>query len=109
MKKVVLAAALALSFACWGLIAQDKKGYDPDSFALESGRGQLSKEYFGVRLDDVRLIEAGVIRSLLIITTVHTLNLCLILLTPSNGVVLAIQRVFWDFPSAFVKTLLSVL
>lgn len=59
MRKIVFAVVLALSFACWGLIAQDKKGYDPDVFALESGRGQLSKEYFGVRLADVRKNERG--------------------------------------------------
>ena len=54
------------------------------------------------RLHQTDIIGPGVIRSLLIITTVHILNLCLILLTPSSGVVLAIQRVFWDFPRALL-------
>ena len=26
--------------------------YDPEVFALESGRGELASEYFGVRLSD---------------------------------------------------------
>lgn len=57
--KAVLAIAIALSITCLGLNAQDKKGYDPDVYALESGRGQLSKEYFGVRLSDVNKDERG--------------------------------------------------
>ena len=44
---------IALGASCWGLSAQNEKGYDPDVFALESGRGQLAKEYFGVKLSDV--------------------------------------------------------
>lgn len=62
-----------------------------------------------IRLHQTDIIGPGIVRSLLIITTIHILNLCLVLLTPSSGVVLAIQRVFWDFPSAFVNTLFSVL
>lgn len=54
MKKIVLMAVITLGLNCWGLNAQNEKGYDPDVFALESGRGQLSKEYFGVRLSDVK-------------------------------------------------------
>ena len=57
------------------------------------------------RLHQTDIIGPGVIRSLLIITTLHILNFCLVVLTPSSGVVLAIQRVFWDFPSAFVMSI----
>ena len=28
--------------------------YDPEVFALESGRGELASEYFGVRLSDLK-------------------------------------------------------
>ena len=59
MKKVVLATVLALGINCWGLNAQNEKRYDPEVFALESGRGQLSKEYFGVKLADVMKDEKG--------------------------------------------------
>ena len=44
---------ITLGASCWGLSAQNENGYDPDVFALESGRGQLAKEYFGVKLSDV--------------------------------------------------------
>ena len=59
MMKVVLATVLALGIICWGLNAQNEKRYDPEVFALESGRGQLSKEYFGVKLADVKKDEKG--------------------------------------------------
>ena len=54
MKKIAVLLASALTLLSgWGLTAQNQKGYDPDVFALESGRGQLGNEYFGVRLVDV--------------------------------------------------------
>lgn len=53
MKKIAIIMLIALGASCWGLSAQNEKGYDPDVFALESGRGQLAKEYFGVKLSDV--------------------------------------------------------
>ena len=28
--------------------------YDPDKFALEAGRGELRKEYFGIKLADLK-------------------------------------------------------
>ena len=59
MNKIVLAAIVALSVSCWGLNAQNETGYDPEVFALESGRGQLSKEYFGVKLSDVKKDDKG--------------------------------------------------
>ena len=57
------------------------------------------------RLHQTDISGPGVILSLLIIATVHILNFCLVVLTPSSGVVLAIQRVFWDFPSSFVMSI----
>ena len=54
------------------------------------------------RLHQTDLTGPGVILSLLIIATVHLLNLCLVVLTPSSGVFVAIQRVFREFPSSFV-------
>ncbi len=59
MNKIVLAAIIALSVSCWRLNAQNEIGYDPEVFALESGRGQLSKEYFGVKLADVKKDDKG--------------------------------------------------
>ena len=58
------------------------------------------------RLHQTDIIGPGVVRSLLIIAIFHILNFCLVVLTPSSGVVLAIQRVFWDFPSAFVMSII---
>ena len=58
------------------------------------------------RLHQTDIIGPGVIRSILIITIVHILNFCLVVLTPSSGVILAIQRVFRDFPFAFVTSVL---
>ena len=57
------------------------------------------------RLHQTDITGPGVILSLLTIATVHILNFCLVVLTPSSGVVLAIQRVFWDFPSSFVMSI----
>jgi hypothetical protein len=54
------------------------------------------------RLHQTDITGPGVILSLLIIATVHILNFCLVVLTPSSGVVLAIQRVFWEFPKGVV-------
>ena len=53
MKRLITIVAIALGFCSLGLYAQNEKGYDPDTFALESGRGQLAKEYFGVKLSDI--------------------------------------------------------
>jgi len=59
MKRLYLIVTLALGFFCQGLSAQNKGGYNPEVFALESGRGNLSKEYFGVMLSDVEKDSAG--------------------------------------------------
>lgn len=60
MKKIAAFMALALTLLNgWGLSAQNEKGYDPDVFALPSGRGSLGKEYFGVKLADVQKDSKG--------------------------------------------------
>lgn len=60
-----------------------------------------------IRLHQTDITGPGIILSLLIISTFQILNFCLVVLTPSSGVVLAIQRVFFDFPSAFIVGLLG--
>ena len=50
------------------------------------------------RLYQTDITGPGVVKSLLCIATFHILNFCLVVLTPTSGVALAIQRVFWDFP-----------
>ena len=59
------------------------------------------------RLHQTDITGPGIVLSLLIISTFHIINFCLVVLTPSSGVILAIQRVLWDFPSAFITGLLS--
>ena len=58
------------------------------------------------RLHQTDIIGLGVIRSILIIATVHLLIFSLILLTPSSGVLNAIKRTFWEFPSSFVMSVI---
>lgn len=58
------------------------------------------------RLHQTDIAGPGIVLSLLIITTFHIVNFCLVILTPSSGVVLAIQRVFGYFPSDFILGLL---
>ena len=55
------------------------------------------------RLHQTDIIGPGVVRSLLVIAIFHILNLCLVFLTPSSGVELALKRVFWEFPSRFLS------
>jgi len=59
------------------------------------------------RLYQTDIIGPGVVKSLLCIATFHILNFCLIVLTPSSGVILAIQRVFWEFPKEWIMTLVA--
>ena len=59
------------------------------------------------RLHQTDIIGPGIIRSLLILATVHILNFCLIIMTPSSGVIIAIKRVFYLFPSAFIGQILG--
>ena len=58
------------------------------------------------RLHQTDIAGPGIVLSLLIITTFHIVNFCLVILTPSSVVVLAIQRVFSYFPSDFILGLL---
>ena len=59
------------------------------------------------RLHQTDITGPGIVLSLLIIATVHILNFCLVVLTPSSGVMLAIQRVFWEFPKGFVLSFVN--
>ena len=53
-----------------------------------------------IRLSQTDIIGPGVVKSILCITLFQVINFCLVALTPSSGVMLAIQRVFVDFPSS---------
>ena len=57
------------------------------------------------RLHQTDITGPGTVRSILVIAIFHILNFCLIVLTPSSGVVLALKRVFWEFPAGFVTGL----
>ena len=46
------------------------------------------------------IIGPGVVKSILCIALFQIINFCLVALTPSSGVMLAIQRVFVDFPNS---------
>ena len=46
---ITITISIILPFLSFG---QSK--YDPEVFALESGRGELTSEYFGVRLSDLK-------------------------------------------------------
>ena len=59
------------------------------------------------RLHQTDIIGPGIVRSVLAIAIFHILNFCLVVLTPSSGVELAIRRVFWEFPAKFVTGLLA--
>lgn len=54
------------------------------------------------RLYQTDITGPGVVKSLLCIATLHILNFCLVVLTPSSGVQLAFVRVFWDFPLEWI-------
>ena len=41
------------------LLSFGQSKYDPEVFALESGRGELASEYFGVRLSDLKKTATG--------------------------------------------------
>ena len=53
-----------------------------------------------IRLSQTDIIGPGRLKSILCIILFQIINFCLIMLTPSSGVMLAIQRVFVDFPVA---------
>lgn len=55
-----------------------------------------------IRLHQTDIIGPGTVRSILFITFFLIVGLCLVILTPSSGVKLAIERVFRDFPRELV-------
>ena len=58
-----------------------------------------------IRLSQTDIIGPGKVKSVLCIFLFQIINFCLIALTPSSGVMLAIQRVFVDFPSKVISLL----
>lgn len=60
-----------------------------------------------IRLSQTDLIGPGLVKSILCITLFQLINFCLVLLTPSSGVILAIQRVFVDFPTGVVRAVVG--
>ena len=60
-----------------------------------------------IRLSQTDIIGPGRLKSILCITLFQIINLSLIILAPSSGVELALQRVFVDFPTALVKSVLG--
>ncbi len=57
------------------------------------------------RLYQTDITGPGIVKSLLCIATFHILNFCLVVLTPSSGVLLAFTRVFRDFPLEWIRML----
>ena len=55
-----------------------------------------------IRLHQTDITGPGTFRSILFITFFLVVGLCLVILTPSSGVILALERVFWDFPRELV-------
>jgi hypothetical protein len=55
-----------------------------------------------IRLHQTDITGPGTFRSLLFITLFLVVGLCLVILTPSSGVKLALERVFWDFPRELI-------
>ena len=62
-----------------------------------------------IRLYQTDITGLGVVKSLLAITFLQVVNFCLVVLTPSSGVINALSRVFWEFPRDFVLQALSLL
>ena len=62
-----------------------------------------------IRLYQTDIKGPGAVKSLLAIAVVQILNFCLVVLTPSSGVVNALSRVFWEFPKEFVLRALALL
>ena len=59
-----------------------------------------------IRLSQTDIIGPGVVKSILCITLFQIINFCLVALTPSSGVILAIQRVFVDFPTTVISLII---
>ena len=60
-----------------------------------------------IRLSQTDLIGPGKVKSVLCIVLFQIINFCLVAMTPSSGVMLAIQRVFVDFPMTVVAAILG--
>lgn len=60
-----------------------------------------------IRLSQTDIIGPGVVKSILCILLFQIVDFCLVALTPSSGVLLAIQRVFVDFPTGVVRAVLG--
>ena len=58
-----------------------------------------------IRLSQTDIIGPGRLKSMLCIILFQIISFCLIIMTPSSGVMLAIQRVFVDFPSKIISLL----
>ena len=56
-----------------------------------------------IRLSQTDIVGPGRVKSILCIVLFQIINFCLIALTPSSGVMLAIQRVFVDFPTTVIS------
>ena len=56
-----------------------------------------------IRLSQTDIVGPGRVKSILCILLFQIINFCLIVLTPSSGVMLAIQRVFVDFPTTVIS------
>jgi hypothetical protein len=54
------------------------------------------------RLHQTDLTGPGIVRSILVVSSIQILFLCLTLMTPSSGVENAFERVFWKFPVNFI-------
>ena len=58
------------------------------------------------RLHQSDITGPGTVRSVLFIILFQIINFCLVMLTPSSGVQLAIERVFYIFPSELLRPIL---
>ena len=61
------------------------------------------------RLYQTDITGPGVTKSLLTIVLLQIINFCLVILTPSSGVINALSRVFWQFPRDIVMQIAGFL
>ena len=61
------------------------------------------------RLYQTDITGPGVTKSLLTIALLQIINFCLVILTPSSGVINALSRVFWQFPRDIVLQIVGFL
>lgn len=60
-----------------------------------------------IRLSQTDIIGPGKVKSILCIVLFQIINFCLVVLTPSSGVMLAFRRVFVDFPATVFSFLFN--